>query len=289
MHGYQLSEFMENHLALFFDIKKATAYNLLGKMEDKGWVSSREEQEGKRPPRRVFAITPEGETLFQELLREALPEYRRAAFPGNVPILFMDALPPEELEDLLEQRRDSHPGTNRGSGNSSGPCGPPPLRSPTDDSQSRDDLVGRPPGRTWREMKIVWTVLIVGAISAVALWVWPGVLVPNAGIDNQPTSYRTATITRRDIQSTVLATGVIRPMVGAEVQVGSRVSGVLQTLNVSIGDDVVANEILARLDQTEFQARFDQAVAARETAAGRGTVRRHRLWSGRGNSKTGRS
>jgi DNA-binding PadR family transcriptional regulator len=107
MHGYQLSEFMETHLALFFDIKKATAYNLLGKMEEKGWVSSREEQEGKRPPRRVFAITPEGETLFQELIREALPEYRRAAFPGNVPILFLDALPPEELEDLLEQRRDT--------------------------------------------------------------------------------------------------------------------------------------------------------------------------------------
>jgi len=107
MHGYQLSEFMETHLAMFFDIKKSTAYNLLGKMEEKGWVSSREEQEGKRPPRRVFAITPEGERLFQELLRAALPEYRRAAFPGNVPILFLDALPPEELEDLLDQRGDA--------------------------------------------------------------------------------------------------------------------------------------------------------------------------------------
>jgi len=30
MHGYQLSEFLETHLAIFFDIKKATAYNLLG-------------------------------------------------------------------------------------------------------------------------------------------------------------------------------------------------------------------------------------------------------------------
>ena len=107
MHGYQLSEFMENHLAMFFDIKKATAYNLLGKMEKKGWVTSREEQAGKRPPRRVFAITPEGEAVFQDLLRRALPEYRRAAFPGNVPILFMDALPAEELEDLLDQRMDA--------------------------------------------------------------------------------------------------------------------------------------------------------------------------------------
>ena len=52
MHGYQLSEFMETHVGIFFDLKKATAYNLLGKMEGKGWVRSREEQEGKRPPRR---------------------------------------------------------------------------------------------------------------------------------------------------------------------------------------------------------------------------------------------
>lgn len=107
MHGYQLSEFMETHLGLFFDIKKATAYNLLGKMEKKGWVTSREEQEGKRPTRRVFAITSEGETQFQELLRNAFPEYRRPAFPGNVPFLFMDALPPEELQELLDVRRDA--------------------------------------------------------------------------------------------------------------------------------------------------------------------------------------
>jgi RND family efflux transporter MFP subunit len=55
-------------------------------------------------------------------------------------------------------------------------------------------------------------------------------------------------------------------MVGAEVQVGSRVSGILQTLNVSIGDRVQAGQVLARLDPTEFQARLDQVNAALETA-----------------------
>jgi DNA-binding PadR family transcriptional regulator len=107
MHGYQLSEFMETHVGIFFDLKKATAYNLLGKMEGKGWVRSREEQEGKRPPRRVFAITPMGEEVFQRLLREALGEYRPAVFPGNVPFLFLDALPPQERQDLLADRREA--------------------------------------------------------------------------------------------------------------------------------------------------------------------------------------
>ena len=107
MHGYQLAEFLDTHLSMFFDLKKATAYNLLGKMEERGWVASHEEQEGRRPPRRVYAITPEGETLFQDLLRETLPIHRPAAFPGNVPILFMDALPSQELDDLLEERREA--------------------------------------------------------------------------------------------------------------------------------------------------------------------------------------
>ncbi len=104
MHGYQLSEFLDTHLGLFFDLKKATAYNVLGKMEEKGWVESREEQEGKRPPRRVFSISAEGELLFQELLRSSLAEYSPAVFPGNVPVLFRDALSEAESRSLLKER-----------------------------------------------------------------------------------------------------------------------------------------------------------------------------------------
>ncbi len=105
MHGYQLSEFLETHLGMFFDLKKATAYNLLGKLEEVGWVTSREEKEGRRPVRRVFSITPEGESAFQDLLRKVLPQYRYPAFPGNVPILFLDVLPYGEKMGLLKERR----------------------------------------------------------------------------------------------------------------------------------------------------------------------------------------
>ena len=115
-------------------------------------------------------------------------------------------------------------------------------------------------------MKKLPLAIILAIILVVALWVWPGLLTPTGDSGEQSRSYRTATISRRDILSSVLATGVIRPMVGAEVQVGSRVSGILQTLNVSIGDQVAENQILARLDQTEFRARHDLALAALETA-----------------------
>lgn len=70
------------------------------------------------------------------------------------------------------------------------------------------------------------------------------------------------TVTRRDISSTVLATGIIKPMVGAEVRVGSRLSGVVQRLHVGIGDHVSQGQLLAELDTVEVQAKLAQAEAA---------------------------
>lgn len=75
-----------------------------------------------------------------------------------------------------------------------------------------------------------------------------------------------ATVTRRDISSSVIATGIIKPMVGAEVRVGSRISGVVQRLHASIGDHVTKGQLLAELDGVELQAKLDQAEAAMKMA-----------------------
>jgi RND family efflux transporter MFP subunit len=115
-------------------------------------------------------------------------------------------------------------------------------------------------------MKKLAYLVPVLLLLAGALWIWPGFLNPPGTQGPGPASYSTATVSRRDIGSTVLATGVIRPMVGAEVQVGSRVSGILQRLNVSIGDAVQSGQILAELDESEFQAGYDQSLATLETA-----------------------
>ncbi len=81
-----------------------------------------------------------------------------------------------------------------------------------------------------------------------------------------PPELQTSLVERLDIGSTVLATGVIRPQVGAEVAVGSRVSGVLRRLHVTVGDRVRNGQMLAELDPTEFEARHQQALAALESA-----------------------
>jgi RND family efflux transporter MFP subunit len=71
---------------------------------------------------------------------------------------------------------------------------------------------------------------------------------------------------RRAPDRGVKATGVIRPMTGAEVRVGSRVSGVVRRLFVQIGDRVRKGQLLAELDDRDLAAGFREARAAVEAA-----------------------
>ncbi len=107
MHGYQLNEFIEHNLALCTDIKKPTAYYLLDKLAQEGYISVVEEAPSQpgRPPRRVYRITPKGESYFLELLQNDLRNYEVRTLPGDIGIAFMDALPREQAHALLSERR----------------------------------------------------------------------------------------------------------------------------------------------------------------------------------------
>lgn len=105
-HGYQLNEFIDKNLTFCTDLKKPTAYYLLDQMHADGWIRSETVQEGKRPPRRVYRLTPKGEAAFQELLRASLSSYESFHFPGDIALAFIDALSPQETLALLRQRRN---------------------------------------------------------------------------------------------------------------------------------------------------------------------------------------
>lgn len=124
-------------------------------------------------------------------------------------------------------------------------------------------------GRDSNRMKTrTWAVsaVSVAAIATLAWYLASDSSLSGTGVTGGDVSYRTTTIERRNIGSTVLATGVIRPRVGAEVQVGSRVSGILSELHVTVGDQVSAGQLLAVLDPTELRARRDLAKAQLEAA-----------------------
>ncbi len=124
MHGYQLMDFIEHNLSTCTDLKKPTSYLALERFAQQGWVTEQEIREGKRPPRKVYTITPEGEDEFKRLLIVNLSTYTPSKFPQDLGLAFADALPPEHVMELLKRRREmlhaeldaarripSHPGT----------------------------------------------------------------------------------------------------------------------------------------------------------------------------------
>ena len=108
-------------------------------------------------------------------------------------------------------------------------------------------------------MKKLFLTAGIVVLMATALLIWFYVLNPP---DKEEQAIQTAKVVRRDIGSTVLATGIIKPSVGAEVKVGSRVSGVVEKLRANIGDYVTAGQVIAELDKAELTAKLNQNQAS---------------------------
>jgi len=108
-------------------------------------------------------------------------------------------------------------------------------------------------------------IAVVGlcAVAAVA-FLWGRVAWTKT--DRDTDRAQVARVVRRDIGQVVKATGIIKPRVGAEVRVGSRISGVVKRLHVRIGDPVKKGQLLAELDDRDFVARRDEAAAALQQA-----------------------
>jgi len=69
------------------------------------------------------------------------------------------------------------------------------------------------------------------------------------------------TASRRDFASSVLATGAVRPQVGAEVHAGARISGKVTQLKANIGDMVKKGQVIAELEKEDLEAMVAQRQA----------------------------
>jgi len=106
--------------------------------------------------------------------------------------------------------------------------------------------------------KAIWIVGIVAVGLAIGGYVFFG------GERKAPIRYKTAAVERGAVVSVVTATGTINPVVS--VQVGSQVSGMIQSLHADFNSVVTAGQVVARIDPAPFQARRDQAKANLEIA-----------------------
>ncbi|MBA5875858.1 MAG: efflux RND transporter periplasmic adaptor subunit [Nitrospira sp. CR1.2] len=103
-----------------------------------------------------------------------------------------------------------------------------------------------------RRVPVIVAVLILGLAIA-------GYVFFN-GERKVPVRYRTAPVERGTVVSLVTATGTINPI--TTIQVGSQVSGMIESLHADFNSRVKANQVVARIDPFPYQARRDQAAAS---------------------------
>ncbi len=108
-----------------------------------------------------------------------------------------------------------------------------------------------------KSKKLLWVIIILGVLVIVGSGMY---LVSNKPKKSEA-SLQTALVSRRDIGSSVQATGTIKPMVGAEVKVGSRITGKVERLYASIGDRVKKGDVIVQLEQEDLKSRVAKAKA----------------------------
>ena len=101
--------------------------------------------------------------------------------------------------------------------------------------------------------KAIWIISVLAVAVAI------GGYVIFSGERKPPIRYRTAQVERGLIVSTVTATGTINPV--TTVQVGSQVSGMIESLHADFNSQVKKGQVVARIDPFPYRARRDQAAA----------------------------
>ncbi len=109
LHGYDLHRIVQAHGDIYADLKKPNLYYLLDRMAAEGLLHVHAETgaRGARGERLIYELTEQGQTRFQELLREVLRSYEPVHTGIEVAITFLKRLSLEDAVSLLEERRSA--------------------------------------------------------------------------------------------------------------------------------------------------------------------------------------
>jgi len=119
-----------------------------------------------------------------------------------------------------------------------------------------------------QKKRSIYLILGIIIISAVAILGFQFKL----GREKIDKDYKLVKVSSRPMKRTILATGVVRPVVGAEVKVGARVSGRVERLLVKIGDKVKKGTLIAIIEHNDLIAQVEQSKASLMAEEARATA-----------------
>jgi DNA-binding PadR family transcriptional regulator len=108
LHGYAIFQELTDPAGLgpVWKMKLSQLYALLSKLEDAGYVSAQIEQQEKKPPRKLFSLTPEGETAFLVWVQRPVQHGRALRLEFLVKVYFARREGPERAARLLAAQRE---------------------------------------------------------------------------------------------------------------------------------------------------------------------------------------
>jgi len=105
MHGYELfQQFQKGILSQIVHLEMSQMYAFLKKLERMGYIEAQLEEQGPRPPRKVFHITDAGQQTFARWLTEPLVRPREIRILFLIKLYFVQRSIPRETTRLIEQQ-----------------------------------------------------------------------------------------------------------------------------------------------------------------------------------------
>jgi len=105
-------------------------------------------------------------------------------------------------------------------------------------------------------MKKFIFILIAALLTGGGIWYFTG-----GQSSGKIRIIKTATVEMGTVTKVLEATGIVKAQVGAQVKIGARATGVLDSVPVKVGDHVKKGDLIARIDSRELRARIAEASA----------------------------
>ena len=102
LSAYDIQKLVEyRNISKWVKISTPSIYKKVIQLEEKGFVKSRIEKEGKMPEKAVYSLTEEGEKEFQNLMLETAAKSINIYLDFNAVIVNLDGLPQESQKVCL--------------------------------------------------------------------------------------------------------------------------------------------------------------------------------------------
>lgn len=104
LSAYDLQKLVEyRNISKWVKISTPSIYKKVIQLEEKGYITSRTEREGKMPEKSVYSLTEKGNEEFERLMMEISNKPIHLFLDLNAVIVNLESLPKERQAECLEQ------------------------------------------------------------------------------------------------------------------------------------------------------------------------------------------